>query len=150
MTESRIIRSAGAGWHGVEPLPYKSGSSCFPGTLRHELIVSTPHEAVPGQGFEVRCFSLAAGAQTSLERHDHAHSVIVMAGRGTVRLGDSAETVEPFDAVYIAPQEVHRFAAGAEDGLTFLCIVDRDRDRPVSVDRDRPMSVGADGGGVGA
>ena len=134
MTESRIIRSAERGWEGVDPAPYKpgcEGDGCFRGTLRHQLIVATPDDAIPGQSFEVRCFDLAPGAQTSLERHDHAHSVVVIGGRGRVRLADSVEPIAPYDAVYVAPQEVHRFSADGGEPLRFICIVDRERDRPV-------------------
>ena len=36
--------------------------------------------------------------------------------------------------VYVAPHEVHRFSADSEQQLGLLCIVDRDRERPVQVD----------------
>lgn len=145
MTESRIIRSAERGWEGVEPAPYKpesGGFECFPGTTRHPLIEATARGSIPGLGFELRCFDLAPGARTSLERHDHAHAVVVIGGRGRVRLADSVEPIAPFDAVYVAPQEVHRFSADGGEPLMFICIVDRERDRPVLMEDEAEGGAG--------
>ena len=43
------------------------------------------------------------------------------------------EPVRPLDVVYVAPHEIHRFEASDDEALGFLCIVPRDRDRPVTV-----------------
>ena len=137
MTESRVIRGAASGWEGVEPAPYKDegeGPGCFLGATRHTLL-GAAHDG-PGSAldFEVRYFELARGGHSSLERHAHPHAVVVLKGRGTVRLGDVVEPVAPFDVVYVAPHETHRFRAHGAQALGFLCIVDRERDRPVLVD----------------
>ncbi len=58
---------------------------------------------------------------------------MVLCGRGTVQLGASRFAIEPSDCVYVAPGEVHQFRADRGERLGFLCIVDRDRDRPVPV-----------------
>ena len=83
---------------------------------------------------ELRYFELAPGGYSSLERHKHPHAVVVLKGKGTVRLGESVEPVGAFDVVYVAPHEAHRFSADSSEALGFLCIVDRERDRPVVVD----------------
>ena len=139
MTESRVIRSAAAGWTGVEPARYKEeaeGPGCFVGATRHTLLGAAP--AGPGEAldFELRYFELAPGGYSSLERHAHPHAVVVIKGKGTVRIGDSVEPVGAFDVVYVAPHDVHRFSADSAEALGFLCIVDRERDRPVAVAED--------------
>ena len=140
MTESRVIRSAGAGWEGVESAPYKpgcEGDGCFRGTIRHPLIAATARRFDPRPGLRASVLRSGTGARRpSLERHDHAHAVVVIGGRGRVRLADRVEPIAPFDAVYVAPQEVHRFSADGGEPLRFICVVDRERDRPVLVEDD--------------
>jgi mannose-6-phosphate isomerase-like protein (cupin superfamily) len=36
----------------------------------------------------------------------------------------------PFDCVFVAPGEPHQFRADDGEPLGFLCMVDRERDRP--------------------
>ncbi len=139
MTESRVIRSGAAGWAGVEPARYKDeaeGAGCFLGATRHTLLGAAREGPGAALDFELRYFELAPGGYSSLERHAHPHAVVVLKGKGTVRLGDSVEPVAPFDVVYVAPHQVHRFSADGAESLGFLCIVDRDRDRPVAVDEE--------------
>ena len=52
---------------------------------------------------------------------------------GMVRLGGTVEPVGPFDVVCVAPHEVHCFSADRAEPLGFLCIVDRERDRPAAL-----------------
>ena len=137
MSRSRVIRSAASGWTGVEPARYKEegeGPGCYLGATRHTLLGAAADGPGAALDFEVRYFELAPGGYSSLERHEHPHAVVVLEGRGTVRLGETVEEIGPFDVVYVAPHEVHRFSADSEQPLGFLCIVDRDRDRPVQVD----------------
>jgi mannose-6-phosphate isomerase-like protein (cupin superfamily) len=51
-------------------------------------------------------------------------------GCGQVILGDRVETVGHLDCVYVAPLTFHQFHATQPEPLGFLCIVDRERDRP--------------------
>ncbi|MDZ7810340.1 MAG: cupin domain-containing protein [Arhodomonas sp.] len=57
--------------------------------------------------------------------------MVVIRGRGEVILGDRVEPLGLHDVVYIAPHTLHQFQATGEEPLGFLCIVDRERDRPV-------------------
>lgn len=139
MTESRVIRSAAAGWEGVEPARYKAEAEragCFLGATRHTLLTAAREGPEAALDFELRYFELAPGGYSSLERHAHPHAVVVLRGKGTVRLGDIVEPVDPFDVVYVAPHEVHRFSADRAEAFGFLCVVDRVRDRPVAVEED--------------
>ena len=139
MSESRVIRSGATGWAGVEPARYKDeaeGPGCFLGATRHTLLGVAREGPGAALDFELRYLELSPGGYSSLERHAHPYAVVVLKGKGTVRLGDSVEPVGPFDVVYVAPHEVHRFSADSAEPLGFLCIVYRKRDRPVVVPED--------------
>jgi mannose-6-phosphate isomerase-like protein (cupin superfamily) len=56
--------------------------------------------------------------------------VIVVRGRGHVVLGGESLPIAPLDVVHVGSETVHQFRAAADEPLGFLCIVDRDRDRP--------------------
>jgi quercetin dioxygenase-like cupin family protein len=129
---SRVIRHSGGGWAGVEPTRYKEDGGPFLGVVRHTLLGYSDSE--PDLNFEVRYFEVAPGGYTTLERHAHPHAVLVLTGGGTVRLGDRLEVIRAFDAVYVAPHEIHRFEADPGEHLGILCVVDRHRDRPEAVD----------------
>jgi ribulose-bisphosphate carboxylase large chain len=81
--------------------------------------------------FHVRYFEVAPGGRSTLERHAHAHVVVVLRGRGEVQLGEVNHLLSFGDAVYVAPHEPHQFRnpSGAEP-FGFLCLVDARRDRP--------------------
>lgn len=175
MSESRIMRRTDAGWEGVESRPYKDVDGSHRGVARHLLAVARGRRAGPGQQgeglgagpegshgpgggahpadpapvpFEVRAFRVEPGGFTSRERHAHPHSVVVLEGRGAVRLGRGEEApwseLGPLDGVWVAPWEVHQFRAAADQALTFLCVVPADRDGP------EPMGTGAEADGPGA
>jgi quercetin dioxygenase-like cupin family protein len=87
----------------------------------------------PGQealAFVTRYFEVAPGGWTSLEHHRHPHAVVVLRGEGTALLGNDRHRIRAHDAVYVAPGSPHQFRADRDSVLGFLCIVDRERDRP--------------------
>ena len=148
MEASRIIRGSVGGWAGIAPTCYKEkedGVPRFRDVTRHTLLGAGPGGAETGLGFELRYFEVAPGGYSSLERHAHGHAVVIVKGSGVVRLGDAAEPVAPLDVVYVAPHDVHRFSADAQEELGFLCVVDRVRDRPIVVDAEAPDSRGGSG-----
>lgn len=141
MSGSRVIRGGAGDWADIEPGRYKhdeDGLVRFRDVTRHTLLGSGPQRAEAGLGFELRYFEVAPGGYSSLERHAHGHAVVIVKGRGAVRLGEATEPVSALDVVYVAPHDVHRFSADAGEALGFLCVVDRARDRPVMVDEDDP------------
>jgi quercetin dioxygenase-like cupin family protein len=112
-------------WAGVERLRYKEeGSAPFRDITRQVLF------APPDQECELRYFEIAAGGYSTLERHRHTHAVLILRGRGTVRLGDSEQPVAENDLVTVDPLTWHQFRAAADRPLGFLCLVSRTRDRP--------------------
>lgn len=128
MERSKIIRHLGYRWQDVEVRAYKSEASHFRDISRQTLLGEADDESALSA--LTRYFEIQPGGYSSLEKHQHPHSVLVIRGKGTVVLGDSADTLETFDCVYIAPGTLHQFHATGDEPLGFICIVDRQRDRP--------------------
>ena len=112
-------------WHGVEVLAYKTdGSAPFKDVTRQVLFSD------PGMGCELRYFEVAPGGHSTLERHEHAHAVMVLRGRGSCLVGAAIHALEPNDLVSIGALSWHQFKASAVEPLGFLCMVNTTRDRP--------------------
>lgn len=126
---SHVVRSEGFAWPAVPLLAYKNDASPYRDITRRTLLGDAAHESA--LGFLVRYFELQAGGYSTLERHQHPHAVVILRGRGSVILGDRVEAVQTGDSVYVAPQCFHQFHADAGEVLGFLCVVSRERDRPV-------------------
>jgi quercetin dioxygenase-like cupin family protein len=117
--------AGGFGWAGVERLRYKEeGSAPFRDITRQLLF------AQPDQECELRYFEIAPGGHSTLERHRHTHAVLILRGRGTVRLGGTEQPVAEHDLVTIDPLTWHQFHAATDCALGFLCLVSSNRDRP--------------------
>jgi len=120
----RVPYAGGFRWQGVEVHPYKAEATHFRGVTRQLLFAE-------GAGAsELRYFEVAPGGYTTLERHEHAHQVMVLRGRGKALLGNDIVGLEAFDLVGVPPLAWHQFRADAGEALGFLCLVGRDRDRP--------------------
>ena len=112
-------------WDGVEVLAYKQeGSAPFKDVTRQVLFDSADPPA------QLRYFEVAPGGHTTLERHEHVHSVMVIRGRGQCLVGDRAYELGPNDLVNVPPMAWHQFRAAADSPLGFLCMVPAQRDRP--------------------
>lgn len=112
-------------WEGVDVLAYKQeGSAPFRDVTR-QVLFDDP--ALPAQ---LRYFEVAPGGWTTLERHEHVHNVMVIRGRGRCLVGDKAHELAANDLVSVPPMTWHQFHAAADEPLGFLCLVDRERDRP--------------------
>ena len=73
--------------------------------------------------FIVRYFTIPPGGHSSLEHHRHQHGVVIVQGRGRVLMRDQWTDIGVGDAVFIDPDEVHQFQAGAEGTLGFICVI---------------------------
>lgn len=126
---SRVHRFREGQWEDIEVRPYKPDpKDRFRKIVRMVLAGEHPEETF---GFQVRYFLLEPGGFSSLERHQHEHVVIVLEGEGEVLLEDQVFPLQPFDLVRIGPWTLHRFRnRSSSKRFGFLCIVDRDRDRP--------------------
>ncbi len=126
---SRVIKSNGYHWEGVEKKDYKTDTTNFKDISRYSLLGEGPedHEL----NMQTRYFEVQAGGYSSLEYHRHPHSVIIIRGSGSVILNHTVTPISTFDVVYISPETVHQFHADNNEALGFICIVDRYRDKPV-------------------
>ncbi|EAR22594.1 cupin domain-containing protein [Nitrococcus mobilis] len=128
MDKSKIVRAQGYRWQGVPLREYKTEGSHFHAITRQSLLGEGEDEQAVN--FLTRYFELQPGGYSTLEHHQHPHTVVVLRGSGEVILGDRVETIDRHDCIYIAPGTFHQFHASGGEPLGFLCIVDRHRDRP--------------------
>jgi mannose-6-phosphate isomerase-like protein (cupin superfamily) len=112
-------------WEGVDVLAYKQeGSAPFKDVTRQVLFDSADPPA------QLRYFEVAPGGHTTLERHAHVHSVMVIRGRGQCLVGSQAYELGANDLVAVPPMTWHQFRAAPDSPLGFLCLVAARRDRP--------------------
>jgi mannose-6-phosphate isomerase-like protein (cupin superfamily) len=112
-------------WEGVDVLAYKQeGAAPFKDVTRQVLFDSVDPPA------QLRYFEVAPGGHTTLERHEHVHSVMVIRGRGQCLVGERAYELGPNDLVNVPPMTWHQFRASGAEPLGFLCLVASQRDRP--------------------
>jgi len=112
-------------WEDVAHLPYKQGGAAPFRDISRQVLFD---EAA--LGCELRYFEMAGGGYSTLERHEHTHGVMILRGRGRCLLGTAVRPVAAFDLVTIPAWTWHQFRADAGEPLGFLCMVNRERDRP--------------------
>jgi quercetin dioxygenase-like cupin family protein len=118
-------------WEGVAPMRYKEDDSTpFRDVSRQVLF------QLPELHCEWRYFEVAPDGHSTLECHEHAHAVMILRGRGRCLVGERVYAVGEHDLVTIAPDTWHQFRADADAPLGFLCLVNRERDRPRLPDAD--------------
>jgi len=123
-----LFRAARDGyrWDEVTHAPYKrDGSAPFKDISRQVLFQE------PTMGCELRYFEMDAAGYSTLERHEHAHAVMILRGHGRCLLGDTVRAVKPLDLVTIPAWTWHQFRASSDQPMGFLCMVNQTRDRPV-------------------
>jgi quercetin dioxygenase-like cupin family protein len=125
---SKLLKCAAFRWDGVPVRRYKTDESPSRGVTRQTLLGEAAGE--DACNFLTRYFEVEPGGYSTLERHRHPHAVVVIRGRGRVVLGDTTHDIAPFDCIYVAPGMAHQFRASDREPLGFLCMVDRERDRP--------------------
>jgi quercetin dioxygenase-like cupin family protein len=117
-------------WSDVPLQEYKPAADHHCGVIR-SVLVGDRGEAT---SYQVRYFEIAPQGFTTREHHVHEHTVVILRGQGEVRLGDQIHALHQGDVVYVAPNEVHQFRnLSSSEPLGFLCLVDRERDRPIPV-----------------
>lgn len=123
-------------WDAVELLRYKEEGSAPFRDITRQVLFSPPDQAA-----ELRYFEIAPGGYSTLERHRHTHAVLILRGRGTVRIGTETQPIGERDLVTVDPLVWHQFHAAADSALGFLCLVAKDRDRPQLPGADDPAGV---------
>lgn len=124
--QSKVLRFQEFRWQGVQACRYKHSGDQWRDVTRHPLVGIDE-----GTPFQMRYFEIEAGGYTTYERHKHQHVVVVIRGRGAVRLGDRWEDVSFGDVVYVAPDDPHQLRAVGDEPFGFICVVAADRDPPV-------------------
>lgn len=127
-------------WEGVPAQVYKRGDAGETGmgwrdVVRHTLAGGEP------LAFQLRYFEVGPGGFSSLEKHRHAHTIVVLRGRGTVIAGHRVYSVEPFDLVVIPGDTPHQFVAAGDEPFGFLCPVDAGRDSPQALSEEEVAAL---------
>ncbi len=130
-----ISARTGSGWEGVEVTSYKNEPGTWMHVTRQVLFSSDASQ------FEVRFFEVAPGGYTSYERHQHEHCVLILSGRGRVRIGDTWSEICAETLVRIHSGTPHQFAADDGTPMGILCIVDRQRDVPELLGNESPAEA---------
>ena len=131
------------GWEGVAAQVYKRGDAGAAG-LGWRNVVRHTLAGGDALAFQLRYFEIGSDGYSSLEKHVHAHTIVVLRGRGRVVAGREVFAVEPFDLVVIPPGTPHQFLNAGAEPFGFLCPVDADRDAPQAVSRDEVEVLLAD------
>ncbi len=125
-------------WQDVDRLQYKAeGSAPFKNITRQVLF------SQPDQTCELRYFEIAPGGYSTLEQHQHTHAVLILRGRGTVRIDNDVQPIAEHDLVTVDPLTWHQFHAARDSALGFLCLVSKERDKP-RLPADEPMTTTSD------
>jgi len=112
-------------WTGVDETPYKAeGTASFRGITRQLLFQDS------ALACELRYFEMEPGGYSTLERHEHAHAVMIQRGAGRVLVGDHVYDVREHDLVHVPALTWHQFRAPEDAPFGFLCMVNAARDRP--------------------
>ncbi len=127
-----ILKRRDGSWPGVAGKRYKGEESDgFRGIVRKVLMDSD------ASAFQARCFEIEPGGYSSHERHEHEHFVLVLQGKGEVLLGEKSHDLGPLDVVIVEPWMPHQFRNTGKETFSFLCVVDRTRDRPVALQNEK-------------
>jgi mannose-6-phosphate isomerase-like protein (cupin superfamily) len=125
-------------WEGVPVLAYKEeGGTHFKGITR-QVLFDDP------AGSQLRYFEIVPGGHSTLERHDHIHSVMILRGRGQALVGSEIHALETNDLVRVPPRTWHQFRATGGEPLGFLCVVRAERDKPQRPTAAELAALGAD------
>ncbi len=89
---------------------------------------------------ELRYFELEPGACSNYEQHNYEHAVLVLRGRGTVRLGEELLPIQFGDAIFVEADEIHQFRAADDEPLGFLCAV-LDKELRVTVHGEQKLVI---------
>jgi mannose-6-phosphate isomerase-like protein (cupin superfamily) len=121
-------------WDGVAVHPYKEEGSAPFRKISRQILFSGNDMAS-----ELRYFEMAAGGYSTLERHEHVHAVMILRGHGHCLVGEEVRPVKSFDLISIPAWTWHQFRATDGEPLGFLCMVNRERDKP-QLPSDRDLS----------
>ena len=73
--------------------------------------------------FAMRHFTVEPGGHTPEHRHNYEHEVLILAGKGIVRGGETWREFEEGDVLFIPPNELHQFKNTGDQPMQFICLV---------------------------
>ena len=88
---------------------------------------------------EIRYFEIEPGATTNFESHNYEHAVLILRGRGTVRLGEQFHPIKFGDVIFVSVDEIHQFLAADDEPLGFMCAV-LDKELRVTVHGEQTLT----------
>jgi len=89
------------------------------GVVKRVLV--SPNEG--WDGWVMRLFDVEPGGHTPKHTHDWPHINFVASGRGVLFLDGEDHALETGSYAYVPAGHEHQFRAGADDPLSFICIV---------------------------
>jgi mannose-6-phosphate isomerase-like protein (cupin superfamily) len=138
--KNHIAQTAPFRWEGVPVLAYKEEA----GTHFKDVTRQVLFDDGERHGVQLRYFEIAPGGHSTLERHHHAHSVMVVRGRGMALVDREIHSLGGNDLVRVPPMAWHQFRAADDEPLGFLCLVRRERDRPQRPTAEELAAIRAD------
>ncbi|MGH9260078.1 MAG: cupin domain-containing protein, partial [Acidimicrobiales bacterium] len=93
---SKVIKADGFRWRDVPVTAYKGPGERFRDVTRQTLVGEGDGEGA--SSVVTRYFEVQPGGWSTLERHEHPHTVVVLRGHGTVVLEDRSHDIGPYDA----------------------------------------------------
>jgi len=136
---SKVFRAISPGrWKHIQSEPYKKDTSSYKGITRYELIGKRGESPL----FHTRYFEIEKGGYSTYEKHEHEHVVMVVRGAGEVKLGCRHLELNEGDFAYISPSDPHQFLnPSSDEPFGFICTVNAERDRPVSMDGQESCAI---------
>ena len=91
-------------------------------------VVGTSKSSVvgPREGWSdhtLRVFRIAAGGHTPYHQHDWEHVNYVIAGKGSLTIGDETFNLAAGDYAYVPPNVMHQFRNDSDANFEFICVV---------------------------
>ena len=80
-------------------------------------------ERIGDKNFFMRLFEITSLKETQADKHPYEHEIFVLNGKGWVESDHDKFEIEKGDAVYIAPNKLHRIRNTGKAILQFICIV---------------------------
>jgi len=108
--------NGGWDWDGVPVLSYGPER---PGVTVQRFISRRDKS----NNLELRYFELEPGTTSNHESHNYEHAVLILRGRGTVRLGEQIHPIKFGDVIFVSADEIHQFLAADDERLGFMCAV---------------------------
>jgi quercetin dioxygenase-like cupin family protein len=111
-------------WENTPEKAYNVPGGPVNGALgRYPISDQDGKDGVP-PNFHMRYFHIAAGGCSAYDQHFHDHGVMILHGKARAVIDGNEFMLNPYDILYIAPNEVHQLFAVGDEPMGFLCVID--------------------------